>query len=427
MSTESIGMKRRPWLLLATGGALVALLVLSMAFAAGEDRDKDKDRVSLDRVPAKVKAVLQREAAGGKIGEIEREKEEGEVRYEAEVTLNGKRYEIEVTEEGVLVEKELDAEEEQEEEVSMEVLPKAVLATITREASGGKVEEVEKKVHIVWTYYEVDFKLDGRDYEMLVASDGTLIKKKLEREEEEEEEHEGRERYEEGEEEEEHEGYEEHEEHEEHGEREEHEGRGGRENARSMSWGFDSDAPGGVPAGWYVDETAGTGHPAAWQVVADPSAPSAPNAVAITKNENYGHTFNLALVKGSSFTDVDVTVQVKAIAGKEDQGGGVVWRAADANNYYITRWNPLENNFRVYYVKDGRRRQLASARVKLDTSKWHTVRAVMRGKHIDCFLDGRKLLSVDDDTFTKAGMIGLWVKADGKTLFDQLQAGAPGA
>ena len=190
---------------------------------------------------------------------------------------------------------------------------------------------------------------------------------------------------------------------------------------------FEKAKPGTVPAGIDVTETAGTGHLATWEVLKAKDAPGGHQVFGTTKSINYGHTFNLALVKGSSFTDVDVTVQVKAIAGKEDQGGGVVWRAADANNYYITRWNPLENNFRVYYVKDGRRRQLASARVKLDTSKWHTVRAVMRGKHIDCFLDGRKLLSVDDDTFTKAGMIGLWVKADGKTLFDQLQAGAPGA
>ena len=34
--------------------------------------------------------------------------------------------------------------------------------------------------------------------------------------------------------------------------------------------------------------------------------------------------------------------------GKLDQGGGLVWRYKDANNYYIARMNPLEDNFRVY-------------------------------------------------------------------------------
>ena len=190
----------------------------------------------------------------------------------------------------------------------------------------------------------------------------------------------------------------------------------------SLTLDFENSAPGKVPAGITIAETAGTGHTATWEVIEAKGAPSGKHAFGITNNENYGHTFNLALVKGSSFGDVDVSVKVKAVSGKEDQGGGVVWRAADADNYYITRWNPLENNFRVYYVKKARRRQLASARVKLDTSKWHTVRAVMRGKHIDCYLDGKKLLSVDDATFTRPGMVGLWVKADGRTLFDDLHA-----
>jgi hypothetical protein len=35
---------------------------------------------------------------------------------------------------------------------------------------------------------------------------------------------------------------------------------------------------------------------------------------------------------------------MKAVAGKEDQGGGLVWRAMDSNNYYVARYNPLEDN-----------------------------------------------------------------------------------
>lgn len=191
-----------------------------------------------------------------------------------------------------------------------------------------------------------------------------------------------------------------------------------------MTWGFDRDAPGGVPSGWYVDETAGTGRPAVWQVVADASAPSAPNVVAITKNENYGHTFNLLVAKNTRFKDVAIQVRVKAIAGEEDQGGGPIWRARNGNNYYICRWNPLEKNFRVYSVKEGRRRQLASAQVDVDTSKWHTIGIIHEGTRIEAWFDGKKLIEVQDDTFPKAGMVGLWVKADGRTAFDELRVAA---
>jgi len=68
---------------------------------------------------------------------------------------------------------------------------------------------------------------------------------------------------------------------------------------------------------------------------------------------------------------MDLSVVVLAVSGEEDQGGGPVWRAADAANYYITRWNPLEKNFRLYFVKDGRRKQLASAAATGDHSVWH--------------------------------------------------------
>ena len=33
---------------------------------------------------------------------------------------------------------------------------------------------------------------------------------------------------------------------------------------------------------------------------------------------------------------------------ERDQGGGSIWRAQDRDNYYIARWNRLEDNFRVY-------------------------------------------------------------------------------
>ncbi len=77
------------------------------------------------------------------------------------------------------------------------------------------------------------------------------------------------------------------------------------------------------------------------------------------------------MAQGTSYGDVEVKVMVKAVAGVEDQGGGPIWRAKDADNYYICRWNPLENNFRVYFVKDGRRKQLGTADVKTDANIWH--------------------------------------------------------
>jgi len=130
-------------------------------------------------------------------------------------------------------------------------------------------------------------------------------------------------------------------------------GQGGRGGRRDM-WSFEEDKVDSVPQGWKVAETGGKGTPATWQVVEDDSAPDGTQAVAITANKNRGSTYNLMIAQDTSYRDLVIRVKVKAVTGKEDQGGGPIWRARDADNYYIARWNPLEDNFRVYYVKDGR-------------------------------------------------------------------------
>lgn len=177
------------------------------------------------------------------------------------------------------------------------------------------------------------------------------------------------------------------------------------------AWNFDADTPGAVTRGF-------TSEVGEWKVVADETAPSKPNVLAQWAKSS-GSTFNLALVSDANYKDVDLSVKMKAIAGKMDQGGGLAWRAKDAKNYYIARYNPLEDNYRVYKVENGKRTQLQSADVKA-TDGWHTLRVTMRGDHIECLHDGKKHLDVKDLAFPDVGKIGLWTKADAQTHFDDL-------
>ncbi len=176
-------------------------------------------------------------------------------------------------------------------------------------------------------------------------------------------------------------------------------------------WNFDGEKVSTIARGF----TAEVGQ---WKIVADTSAPSKPNVLAqLAKNER--PVFNITFVSESNYTNVDITVKFKAIAGQIDQGGGLVWRARDAKNYYIARYNPLENNYRVYKVENGRRVQLGSTDLKSGEG-WHTLRVTMTGDHIGCYYDGKQYLDVKDSTFNGAGMIGLWTKADAQTHFDDL-------
>jgi len=177
-------------------------------------------------------------------------------------------------------------------------------------------------------------------------------------------------------------------------------------------WNFDGDKKGDIPSGF-------TNERGEWKVAAEPTAPSKPNVLAqLAKNS--GSTFSLTLVNGANYRNLDVSVRMKAIAGQEDQGGGLVWRAKDTHNYYVARYNPLEDNYRLYKVEMGRRSQLRSADIP-HSEGWHTLRVTMEGDHIQCFYDGRKYLEVKDSTFPGPGKIGLWTKADAQSHFDDLK------
>jgi hypothetical protein len=117
--------------------------------------------------------------------------------------------------------------------------------------------------------------------------------------------------------------------------------------------------------------------------------------------------------------DLDVSVKFKAVAGKLDQGGGLAWRAKDKNNYYVARYNPLEDNYSVYRVQAGKLTMFKSAAIR-HTPGWHTLGVSMRGTHIECFYDEKKYLDCNDSTFSDVGLIGLWTKADAQTHFDDL-------
>jgi hypothetical protein len=189
---------------------------------------------------------------------------------------------------------------------------------------------------------------------------------------------------------------------------------GAHGGARAMSWNFDGDEA-GKPAKGFSNESG------AWKVAQDETAPTKPNVFAQTAKDKKT-PFNVALAFESSFKDVDLSVKMKAVAGEEDQGGGLVWRAKDGANYYVARFNPLEDNYRVYKVVDGARTQLGNADFKA-TPGWHTLRVVMSADHIVCYFDGEKRLDARDSTFKEAGKAGLWTKADAQTNFDDLTAG----
>ena len=112
--------------------------------------------------------------------------------------------------------------------------------------------------------------------------------------------------------------------------------------------------------------------PAARLAFGRPSAPGRfarrSNHVLAQTAQNEDAVFNLILRPDVLYADVELSVRLKAVKGIVDQGGGIVWRVKNARTYYVARYNPLEDSFRVYKVVDGKRSQLASIKAPGDTN-----------------------------------------------------------
>lgn len=188
--------------------------------------------------------------------------------------------------------------------------------------------------------------------------------------------------------------------------------------------GFAEAAVGSVPAGW-SPATTGSRVASVWKIQVDPTAPEGERVLLQTAAVGPNSRFNLCIADQPRWRNLDVTVSLKSISGKIDQGGGLVWRYQDEKNYYLARVNPLEQNFRLFKVVDGERIQLGSVDVEAGTSTWETLRVVHRGTRIDCSLDGEQFLKAVDSSILPAGRIGVWTKADAVTAFTAPQIAVP--
>jgi len=188
---------------------------------------------------------------------------------------------------------------------------------------------------------------------------------------------------------------------------------------------FEGNQIGAAPQGWTPTLT-GSGDPK-WTIESDRTAPSK-----LTVLRQSGRaTYPLILKNDTNIRDGYVEVKFKAIAGSEDRAAGIVWRAKDANNYYVVRANALEDNIVLYKTVKGTRSSLDIVGSKggygvntpVPANTWHTLRIDFKASRFTVSFNGKQLFEVEDSTFADAGKIGLWTKADSVTLFDDVKYG----
>jgi len=188
---------------------------------------------------------------------------------------------------------------------------------------------------------------------------------------------------------------------------------------------FETDPIGVTPKGWTATST-GKGAPR-WTVEYDQTAPS---KLEVLKQSGQA-PYPLLLKDDTNIKDGFIEVKFKAIAGSEDRAAGLVWRAGDADNYYVVRANALEDNVVLYKTVNGVRSALDivgrkggyGVDVPVPPDRWLGLRVEFKGNRFRVLYNGKQLFEVEDSTFSGAGKVGLWTKADSVTVFDEITYG----
>ncbi|MEJ7645719.1 MAG: hypothetical protein WKF87_14085 [Chryseolinea sp.] len=192
---------------------------------------------------------------------------------------------------------------------------------------------------------------------------------------------------------------------------------------KTIRFNFDNYEIDQLPKGWSQAYTGSGGTD--WNVIEEKGN----KVFAQLYSDNPNKHFNIATNDSIEAKNMILTVRLKGVKGNEDQGGGFVWRFKDKENYYIVRANPLEDNIVLYKVEDGKRTDLPlvdkgktyGMKVQSMGNAWHTLKLSVNDNMFTVYFDDQEVFKVQDNTFTNAGKVGFWTKADAVTYFDDFE------
>ncbi len=122
--------------------------------------------------------------------------------------------------------------------------------------------------------------------------------------------------------------------------------------------------------------------------------------------------------KVEDFRNGTIRMRFKAIAGRIDQGAGILFDLKPNGDYYALRANPLENNLVLWRMRHGRRTAESWVRnVVTPSRKWHSITLKVNGDQVEGLVNGRHYLSFRLP-HPVSGKVGVWTKADSVVYFD---------
>lgn len=136
----------------------------ALAVWAGEDADDGEKPVTLEQVPAPVRATIEEQTKGAKDLKVSSETDDGFTVFEAEFESGGVKKSLDLTDAGVVIER--------ESAVSGAAVPKGVTEKILAKHPKAEIKEIQE---VVSTYYEVTCLVGGKEHEMKVYANGKEV------------------------------------------------------------------------------------------------------------------------------------------------------------------------------------------------------------------------------------------------------------
>lgn len=129
-----------------------------------------------------------------------------------------------------------------------------------------------------------------------------------------------------------------------------------------------------------------------------------------------------------SLSNVDVTVQVSQLSGDSSSGFGIVFRRASKGNYYSFRIDS-GGQWGAFVCQNSNCNSLGGASdssIQTGLNATNTLRVVAVGTHFDYYVNGTKVGSADDSTFS-SGDVGLSGADGSEVVFSNLVIAQPGS
>lgn len=145
---------------------LLAIGFLFLPFTAMSHASEKK--ISQSDLPAAVRKTAQNQSKGAIIKGYSQDKENGEVEYEVEMTVNGHSKDVSIGADGVV--------QEIEEQIELNKLPASVQSGLRDKAGKGTITKVESIIkHGVLVAYEAQVRTTGKHSEIQVGPEGKAL------------------------------------------------------------------------------------------------------------------------------------------------------------------------------------------------------------------------------------------------------------